>query len=170
MTPRALLLLAAASAALAACQQQDMAEQARLKPEGRAEAFAADQEARPVPAGTVARDGAAEGDETPPPVDLALLERGRQRFDIFCSPCHGYAGYGDGMIVQRGFPSPPSFHSDALRSMTARRIFDTITDGKGVMYSYADRVPPRDRWAIAAYVRALQLSQSGAAGATGGGS
>ena len=107
-------------------------------------------------------------DEAPPAVDLALVQHGKERFDIFCSPCHGYAGYGDGMVVERGFPAPPSFHNNRLRQMPASEIFDTISNGHGVMYSYADRVPSKDRWAIAAYVRALQLSQVHADAATSG--
>jgi mono/diheme cytochrome c family protein len=81
------------------------------------------------------------------------------RFGIYCSPCHGYDGYGDGIIVARGFPHPPSFHGARLRAAPAKLFFDTITNGYGVMYSYADRVEPADRWAIVAYIRALQQSQ-----------
>jgi mono/diheme cytochrome c family protein len=166
---RSLLALAVASA-LAACQQQNMAAQPKLKPESSAAAFADDSEARAVPAGTVARGDGAAADTQPPLADLALVRHGQQRYDIFCSPCHGYAGYGDGMVVKRGFPAPPSFHSEDLRAMPASQVVDTITNGYGVMYSYADRVPPKDRWAIAAYVRALQLSQLPAVAKTGGGS
>jgi mono/diheme cytochrome c family protein len=90
---------------------------------------------------------------------MALLARGRERYDIYCSPCHGFSGHGDGMIVQRGFPTPPSYHSARLRSADAQHFFDVITHGYGVMYSYAARVEPRDRWAIIAYIRALQQSQ-----------
>jgi mono/diheme cytochrome c family protein len=87
------------------------------------------------------------------------LERGRERYDIFCSVCHGRTGEGNGMIVQRGFPPPPSYHIDRLREAPAGHFFHVITHGYGVMYSYATHVPPADRWAIAAYIRALQLSQ-----------
>jgi mono/diheme cytochrome c family protein len=97
--------------------------------------------------------------EIPIPVDRALLERGRQRFDIFCSPCHGRLGDGEGMVVQRGFRRPPSFHLDRLREEPVGHYFDVITNGFGAMAGYASRVPPKDRWAIIAYVRALQLSQ-----------
>jgi len=97
--------------------------------------------------------------QTRPPMDRALLERGKERYAIFCVPCHDPAGYGHGRIPSRGFPAPPSFHSERLRKVDPRHIVDVITDGYGVMYSYAGRVPPRDRWAIAAYVKALQLSQ-----------
>jgi hypothetical protein len=92
-------------------------------------------------------------------VTRELIERGRDRYNIFCSVCHDQKGDGNGMIVQRGFPAPPSFHSDRLRKAPASHFFDVITKGYGVMYSYASRVPPRDRWAIVAYIRALQLSQ-----------
>ena len=109
------------------------------------------------PANIIAREDAPQ----PPPVlTVALLERGRQRFDIYCAPCHGFAGDASGMIVQRGFPAPPSFHIDRLRAAPTQHFYDVIAKGWGAMYSYADRVPPADRWAIAAYIRALQESQS----------
>jgi mono/diheme cytochrome c family protein len=92
-------------------------------------------------------------------MSMALLEHGRDRFDIYCSPCHGRAGDGEGIVVQRGFPHPPSYHIDRLRDAPASHVVAVITQGYGVMYSYAARVPPADRWAIAAYVRALQLSR-----------
>lgn len=95
----------------------------------------------------------------PPPVTLALIERGRERFHIFCTPCHSELGDGRGMVVQRGFPSPPSYHTDRLRAAPPQHFYDVITNGYGVMYSYAQRIPPDDRWAIVAYIRALQLSQ-----------
>ncbi len=94
-----------------------------------------------------------------PVLDAALLARGREQFNIFCSPCHDRTGRGNGMIVQRGMPQPPSLHIDRLRTAYDRHLFDVITNGHGVMYSYATRVAPRDRWAIVAYMRALQLSQ-----------
>jgi mono/diheme cytochrome c family protein len=93
-------------------------------------------------------------------LNAALLARGREQFDVFCSPCHDRVGNGHGMIVQRGMPKPPSFHIDRLRTADDQHFFDVITKGYGVMYSYAARVPPRDRWAIIAYIRALQLSQN----------
>jgi mono/diheme cytochrome c family protein len=109
------------------------------------------------PAGTIARDWAPE--PPPPPVTAALLMRGRQRFDIYCAVCHGFTGYGDGMIVQRGFPAPPSYHIDRLRQAPNQHLYDVITNGWGVMFSYAQRVAPADRWAIVAYIRTLQASQ-----------
>jgi mono/diheme cytochrome c family protein len=87
------------------------------------------------------------------------LERGRQRYNIYCTPCHDYTGRGNGIIVQRGFDPPPSFHSDRLRGEPVGHFFDVMTNGYGSMYSYASRVEPEDRWRIAAYIRALQLSQ-----------
>jgi mono/diheme cytochrome c family protein len=95
-----------------------------------------------------------------PPMTLALVERGRERFNAFCSECHGYGGDADGMVVQRGFPRPPSFHDPRLIAAPDQHFVDVITNGYGVMYSYADRVPPRDRWAITAYIRALQRTRA----------
>lgn len=128
--------------------------------------------ARPVVPGTVARGelrtdelfytGKINGkiaDVFPFKITKNDLERGQQRFDIYCSPCHDYAGTGDGMIVQRGFPPPPSYHIARLMKAPVGHFFDVMTNGYGTMYSYAARVSPRDRWCIAAYIRALQLSQ-----------
>lgn len=97
---------------------------------------------------------------TPTEMRRAFLERGRERFDIYCSVCHGRTGSGDGMIVQRGFRAPPTYHSDRLRQAAAGHFFDVITNGFGAMASYSNRVEPADRWAIVAYIRALQLSQN----------
>jgi mono/diheme cytochrome c family protein len=117
--------------------------------------------ARPLPEHVVAQgdDVRAKQAADPPPVSRALLARGRQRYDIFCAPCHGLDGNGDGIIVKHGFPHPPSYFEPRLMAAPASTFYDAITNGYGVMYSYAARVPPRDRWAIVAYVRALQLSQ-----------
>jgi mono/diheme cytochrome c family protein len=116
--------------------------------------------ARPLPDGVVAQgDPAAIVDTTPPDVSPALLERGRERFDIYCAPCHGLAGDANGIIVAHGFPRPPSLHKEELVAAPAQHIYDVITRGDGVMYSYSDRVDPHDRWAIVAYIRALQLSR-----------
>jgi len=124
------------------------------------------------PEGTVSRDekvrdpavefgqvGGKPVTRIPVPVSLAFMNRGRGRYNIFCAPCHGITGYGDGMIVRRGFLAPPSFHTEELRAAPAGEIFDVITHGHGAMYSYADRVNVMDRWAIIAYIRALQQSQ-----------
>jgi len=96
---------------------------------------------------------------TAPAVTLVLLERGQERYRIYCTPCHSELGDGHGMIVQRGFPPPPSFQSEPLRSAPPQHIYDVITRGYGVMYSFSDRVQTADRWAIAAYVYALERSQ-----------
>lgn len=95
-----------------------------------------------------------------PPLTLALLQRGQERFRIYCTPCHSELGDGHGMVVQRGFPPPPSYHIDRLRQEPPSYFYDVITNGHGAMYSFADRVQPADRWAIAAYIRALQRSQN----------
>jgi mono/diheme cytochrome c family protein len=132
----------------------DTYESATLWPDGSA--------ARPLPQGVVARGTPEQEKATlqPPAVTPALLERGAQRYAIYCAPCHGPQGDGDGMIPRRGFPHPPSYHTARLRAAPARYIFDVITRGYGVMYSYAARVEPADRWAIIAYIRALQLSRN----------
>jgi mono/diheme cytochrome c family protein len=110
------------------------------------------------PEGTIATDQAARDAAlaTPPPLTAALVDRGQERYEIFCAECHGAQGRGDGMIVRRGFPQPPSFHAARLVAAPPAYIVNVITHGHGVMYSYADRVDPRDRWAIAAYVKVLQ--------------
>jgi mono/diheme cytochrome c family protein len=113
---------------------------------------------RPRVEGTVAR-GELAADERAP-VTLDLLRRGRQRYDIFCSPCHGRTGRGDGMVVRRGYRSPSSFHLERLRAQPDAYFFDVVTNGFGAMPSYAGQVPVADRWAIVAYLRALQLSQN----------
>jgi hypothetical protein len=99
--------------------------------------------------------------EFPTPVTRETIQRGRERFEMFCTPCHGYTGYGNGIIVQRGLNPPPSYHIDRLRQAPVGHFFDVMTNGYGAMYSYAQRVSVADRWAIIAYIRALQASQSG---------
>ncbi len=105
------------------------------------------------------RDRDVHAQSNPYPVTPALLRRGQQRFEIYCTPCHSSLGDGDGLVVRKGFPAPPSFHIERLRTVSDRHIFDVITQGYGVMYPYGARVQPADRWAIVAYIRALQLSQ-----------
>ncbi|GHA89680.1 c-type cytochrome [Modicisalibacter luteus] len=147
---------------LTACDQEPMANQPKYETYEAAPEWPDNQSARDPVAGTVPRDAPVElsvSDTLPMPLTRELLERGQAQFNIYCSPCHARTGYGNGMIVQRGFPSPPSLHNDRLRNAPLRHFYDVITDGYGVMYSYADRVPPHDRWAIAAYIQALQLSQ-----------
>jgi len=131
-------------------------------------------DAMPIPADTVARGhlqddallftgkdaNGQDSTEFPFPITRAVLERGRERFNIYCVPCHGPTGDGDGLVVQRGFNAPPSYHTDRLRQAPVGHFFDVITNGFGAMPSYANQVPVNDRWAIIAYIRALQLSQS----------
>ena len=148
-------LLASFVLVLVACDK--MANQPKRLPY---EAYPGEEGAaghRLPPAGTVARDDAPA--PKPPPVTAALLARGQQRFNIYCAPCHDRVGDGNGMIVQRGFPRPPSYHTDRLRQAPSQHFYDVITNGYGAMYSYAARVAPADRWAIVAYIRALQASQ-----------
>lgn len=161
MSRIALLALMAVSLLLPACRQPPFTNQPKYKTYSAAPGWPNDQSARQPPPGTVAR-GEPLGpvpDKLPVPLTHSLLEHGREQFDIFCTPCHGLTGYGNGIVVQRGFPSPPSYHSERLRNAPLRHFYDVITNGYGVMYSYATRVAPADRWAIAAYIRALQLSQ-----------
>jgi mono/diheme cytochrome c family protein len=119
----------------------------------------------PIPGDTVEFDQATREPGAAPPVTTALLERGQARYRIYCTPCHAELGDGHGMIVQRGFPAPPSFHIERLRTAPPRYLYDVIANGHGVMYAFADRVAPQDRWAIVAYIRALQRSQNAAASA-----
>jgi len=164
-------VLMATMAATLACRQ-DMHDQPRYKPLAKSEFFDDGRAARPLPSGTVARGHLAEDAvfhtgkagadftaELPGPVTMGLLRRGQLQFQTFCSPCHGRTGRGDGMVVQRGLKKPPSFHVDRLRQTPVGYLYDVITNGFGAMSDYAAQVPPRDRWAIVAYVRALQLSQ-----------
>lgn len=160
-------------AMLGAACRQDMFDQARYEPLEQSDLFPDGAAARQPPRGTVARRDPRSDRElhsgvdaagrylssSPFPVDEALLRRGQERFGIYCSPCHGLAGHGDGMIVLRGFKRPPSLHEDRLRAQPTGYFVDVVANGFGVMPSYATQVPPRDRWAIAAYVGALQLSQ-----------
>ena len=158
--------------ALSACQQE-MAKQPRYKPLEKSELFDDQRASRPLVEGTVARGllrddellyrGLVDGkpaDVFPFAVDKAVLQRGQERFNIFCSPCHDQIGTGQGMIVRRGYRAPPSFHSDRLRQTEPGMFFQHITKGLGAMPDYAQQISPEDRWAIIAYIRALQLSQN----------
>ena len=157
--PTALVL--ALALALPACGGFEMEDQKKYEPYERADYFPDGSAAQhPVP-GTVFRgELALEAvlDERPS-MTLDLLERGQERYGIYCWPCHGAQGYGDGIITEHGFPNPPSFHLERLREAPAEHFVRVIEDGYGIMYSYAARVAPEDRWAIVAYIRALQLSQ-----------
>lgn len=143
----------------------DMVDQPRADAYAPSTLFDDGTSARPHVAGTVPRasdpDRPLRTDTAPPQprVTEALLARGRERFDIYCSMCHGRDGYGNGMVVRRGYPQAASYHTDRLRSVPDQYIYDVITNGHKNMPAYGFKVPPRDRWAIIAYVRALQLSQ-----------
>jgi mono/diheme cytochrome c family protein len=113
------------------------------------------QSVRPDPDAVAWRDEPV----TPPKLTLALLQRGQERFRVYCTPCHSELGDGNGIVVQRGFPHPPSYEEDRLRNAPTQHFFDVMTQGYGDMYSFAGRLSPHDRWAVAAYIRALQLSQ-----------
>jgi mono/diheme cytochrome c family protein len=158
---------------LTACRQK-MANQPRYDPLEPSDFFADGMSARPRIPGTVARGelaidpvvatGKMNGqdiDGFPIPVTADVLNRGQERFNIFCSECHGRLGDGNGMIPSRGFRHPPSFHTELLRTAKTGHFFDVMTNGFGAMPSYANQVPVADRWAIIAYIRALQISQNG---------
>ena len=149
-----------------------MHDQPKYKPLKASKFFADGRTSRPLVPGTVARGhldddpllytgkvGATFTTTFPAPVTQAVLQRGQERYNIYCTPCHDRVGTGNGMIVQRGYRRPPSFHIDRLRDAPVGYFFDVITNGFGVMPSYAAQVPVSDRWAIIAYLRALQLSQ-----------
>lgn len=182
MNARGLALVVPLTLALAGCerQMQDMYRQPRYEPDVASPLWPDGRADRPPVPGTVAaaagqlagtssaRRGrdvpsqwtAADQAQGPPPVSRTLLLRGQERYSIYCLPCHGPLGDGQGPVARHGFPNPPSYHQPRLREAPDRYLFDVITQGHGVMYSYADRVDAQDRWAIVAYLRALQLSQA----------
>jgi hypothetical protein len=150
-----------------------MQNQPRLKPLRKSDFFEDARSSRPLVAGTVARGDLREdayfytgmvngqaGDYMPFPVNVQVLERGRERYNIYCTPCHSRTGDGNGMIVQRGYRRPPSYHIYRLRKAPLGHFYDVIANGFGAMPDYAVQVAPHDRWAISAYIRALQLSQN----------
>jgi mono/diheme cytochrome c family protein len=165
-----------AALTLVGCRQ-DMQDQPKYKYLRASEFFADGRSARPLVENTVARGqmqedsvfytGMAPGPRGPEPttdfpieVNRAVIDRGQERFNIYCSPCHGQLGNGLGMIVQRGFKQPPSYHIDRLRQIGVGHFFDVMTNGYGAMWKYSAQIEPRDRWAIAAYIRVLQASQN----------
>src|SRR5215469_2044850 len=168
------ILLAAAAFSLAGCSRLDMQDQPKYKPQRGSDFFADARSGRPEVDGTVARGSLEEdtayyegkdanGDDVdtfPIAVDKAFIERGQSRYNAYCSPCHGEIGNGLGMVVQRGFKQPPSYHIDRLRNAPVGHFFDVITNGYGAMLNYAQQIQVRDRWAIVAYIRALQYSQN----------
>lgn len=172
---RATRALAAACVVLglltAGCRQ-DMHDQPKYTPYARSDFFADGRASRPLVAGTVARghlradallyEGKSGGQLAsvfPFAVTAEVMARGQQRFNIFCSACHGLTGMGDGMIVRRGFRRPTSFHDERLRQVPPGYVYDVITNGFGAMPDYATQIPVEDRWAIVAYLKALQRSQ-----------
>lgn len=153
------LLLALLLLPLVACGP-DMDEQDRPDPADPRDTFDGPTSRAPVE-GTVARGEVSEAEQITdrPPLTRALIERGRERYTIYCAPCHGAGGYGDGVVPSRGFPHPPSYHVERLREAPDGHFLFVIRNGFGAMFPYAHRVPPRDRWAVVAYIRALQLSE-----------
>lgn len=165
--------LAACAVLVASGCRQDMHDQPKAKPQSKSTFFVDGRTGRLPVEGTVARGQLREDDHLyrgrvngafattfPFPIDAAVMDRGRERYAIFCTPCHGAAGLGNGMVVRRGFKVlPPSHHQDRLRNETPGYWFDVITNGFGTMYGYAAQIPVKDRWAIVAYVKALQLSR-----------
>lgn len=171
MTCRKRLAAAAAWLLLGAACTQQMADQPRYEPYEASGHPRDPLSARAVPEGAIpyrALDDALPSEANPFPVDMQLLERGRQRYDVYCAPCHDYTGSGRGMIAIRGFRQMPrTFHSDAMRAASDAYFYDIATNGFGLMPSYAFQVRSRDRWAIVAYIRALQLSQWAAVDSVG---
>jgi mono/diheme cytochrome c family protein len=170
-----LITLAIGVVFLAGCRQ-DMQDQPKYKYLRPSVSFADGRSARPLVQGTVARGqlredsvfytGMVQGPNGPEPatefpiaITRQVIDRGQERFNIYCSPCHGQIGNGLGMVVQRGFKQPPSYHIDRLRQVGVGHFYDVITNGYGAMWNYAAQIEPRDRWAIAAYIRVLQASQ-----------
>jgi hypothetical protein len=157
--------------------RQDMHNQPKYIPLRPSDFFLDGRSARPLVEGTVARGHLEEDaalytgkgpdgkfiDTFPFPVTKDVIEHGEQRFNVYCTPCHDRLGNGNGMIVRRGYRKPPSYHIDRLRQVPDGYIYDVITNGFGAMPDYAAQIQPRDRWAIVAYVRALQLSQNASA-------
>ncbi len=176
-----LLPLALCLAMVSACRQ-DMHDQPKYRGLRASTFFADRSSARPLVEGTVARGtlqddeafftgkrGGAAVAEMPFPLTEDVLDRGRERFNIFCSPCHDRAGTGHGMVVQRGYSQPPSYHIDRLRDAPLGYFVDVMTNGIKTMPDYRAQIAPRDRWAVAAYIKALQLSQHAAASDVPGG-
>jgi len=169
----ALTLLLSAITLLSSCRI-DMHVQPRENPLSRSDFFSDQRSERPPVEGTIARGelradtyfytgktGNTPGDYMPFPVTKEVLERGRERYNIYCAPCHSRVGDGNGFIPSRGFPrKPPSYHIPRLQKAPLGYFYDVITSGFGIMPDYASQIPPRDRWNIVAYVRALQLSQN----------
>ena len=169
--PSLIAIAALSAVGFAGCQntlRQDMANQPRQNPLSPSEFFADGRSERPALENTVVR-GSVQDDSLivpkdsnafPLPVTAELLERGQQRYGIFCTPCHGIQGDGMGMVAMRGMKHPPSYHQERLRNVPNGYLYDVVANGFGAMYGYSAQIPPRDRWAIVAYLRALQLSRN----------
>jgi len=168
---RAMFLAFLGAASLAGCNytlRQDMANQPRQNPLSPSSVFADGRSERQLLENTVARGSIEEddlfvpkdSDAFPLPITMELLQRGQERYAIFCTPCHGLQGDGLGMVAMRGMKHPPTYHQDRLRQAPNGYLYDVVTNGFGAMYGYSAQIPPRDRWAIIAYVRALQLSRN----------
>ena len=158
--------------AVSGCRR-DMQDQPRYKPLRASRFFADSRSARPIPAGTIARDELNDTDvlhtglnngafttQFPVPITKQLLLRGQERYNIYCTPCHGFLGDGNGMIAKRGFKWPANFHTDRLRNAPPGYLFQVVSNGYGAMPAYRHQIEPNDRWAILAYLRALQLSRN----------
>lgn len=176
MKRSSLIVLAGCAVLAGSACRQDMHDQPKAKPQSKSTFFVDGRTGRPPVEGAVGRGQLREDDHLyrgkvdgkfvttfPFPIDAAIMERGRERYNIFCSPCHGATGLGNGMVVQRGFKVAASHHLERLRNETNGYWFDVITNGFGVMPAYAPQIPVEDRWAIIAYVRALQLSRNATA-------
>lgn len=173
-TMKRTLLIIPGLLALAGCSRLDMQDQPKYRPQRPSDFFADGRSERQPVEGTVARGSLNEDtafyegkdaagkdiEEFPIAVDKALIERGETRYNIYCTPCHGAIGNGLGMIVRRGFKQPPSYHIDRLRNAPVGHFFDVISNGYGAMQNYALQLQPRDRWAVIAYIRALQYSEN----------
>ena len=153
--------------------RRDMQDQPRYKPLRASRFFPDSRSARPIPRGTIAQDelndidvlhtGTGDGGFTstfPMRITRPILERGQERYNIFCTPCHGFLGDGNGMIARRGFKWPANLHTDRLRNAPPGYLFQVVSNGYGAMPAYRDQISPQDRWDILAYVRTLQLSRN----------
>jgi len=169
--PSLFAIVALSALGFAGCQntlRQDMANQPRQNPLSPSDFFADGRSERPVIENTVVRGSIQEDSLSVPkesnafplPLTTELLERGKQRYGIYCTPCHGIQGDGLGMVAMRGMKHPPSYHQERLRNVPNGYLYDVVTNGFGAMYGYSSQIPPSDRWAIVAYLRALQLSRN----------
>jgi hypothetical protein len=173
--PSLIAMAALCAFGFAGCEntlRQDMANQPRQNPLSPSDFFADGRSERPLVENTVVRGSVQEDSLSVPkdsnafplPISEELLRRGEQRYTIFCTPCHGIQGDGMGMVAMRGMKHPPSFHQERLRNVPNGYLYDVVTNGFGAMYGYSAQIPPRDRWAIVAYLRALQLSRNAPVG------